>query len=51
MLRLVEIRYDKNGKSFVALQGQTDVAALDMNRKYREDRDRMAARIFQKAVA
>lgn len=50
MLRLVEIRYDAHGRPFVALQGQTDEEAREMNLKYCEARDRMAARIFSKAM-
>lgn len=48
-LRLVQIRYDENGKSFLAFQGQTDEEAHEMNRRYREKIDRIAARIFSKA--
>ena len=49
MLQLVEIRYDKQGKSFLAFQGQSDGAAKEMNRKYIEQRDQIAAKIFRKA--
>ena len=46
MLRLVEIRYDSDGKSFMALQGQSDEEAHEANRKHKLEVDRMAARIF-----
>ena len=45
-LRVVEIRYDENGKSFLAFQGQTNEEAHEMNCRYREERDRAAARML-----
>ena len=39
-LRLIEVRYDANGKSFLALQGQTDEEAMEYNRAELEIRDR-----------
>lgn len=50
LLRLIEIRTDSAGKQFVALQGQTDEEAHEMGRKYREDRDKMAAAVFQRVI-
>ncbi len=49
-LRLVEIRYKATGESFLALQGQTDEEAHEMNRNDLVLRDQMAARIFGKRV-
>ena len=39
-LRVIEVRYDDNGKSFLALQGQTDEEAQEYNRAELEIRDR-----------
>ncbi len=49
-MRLVEIRTDVNGKQYVALQGQSDAEAKEMGRTFCEERDRMAAEIFRKAL-
>ncbi len=49
MLAVVEFRRDEDGKQFLALQGQSDEEAKEMNRQYREDRDRAAAKIFNEA--
>lgn len=48
-LRVVEIRRDANGKQFMALQGQTNAEAREMEREWIEWRDKMAARIFREA--
>lgn len=50
MLKAVQIRYDAKGNRFLALQGQSDEEAKEMNRKNLEERDRLAAEIFCKAV-
>lgn len=50
MLRVVEIRRDADGKTFIALLGQTDEEAREMNRNDLVLRDQMAARIFGKRV-
>jgi hypothetical protein len=42
-LRVVQIRYDSNGKRFIALQGQTDEEAHEMNRKDLEKMHKAAA--------
>ena len=39
-LRVIEVRYDKDGKSFLALQGQTDEEAKEYNRAELAIRDR-----------
>lgn len=50
MLRVVEIRYEADGTPFIALQGQTDEEAMDMNRTDKVLLEQMAARIFGKRV-
>lgn len=39
-LRVIEVRYDSDGKSFLALQGMTDEEAHEYNRAELEIRDR-----------
>ena len=47
MLRLVEIRKDRfTGKTFIALQGQTDEEAMEMNREDLEKMHKAAARVL-----
>jgi len=49
MLAVVEFRHDESGKRYLALQGQSEEEAKEMNRKDREDKDRAAAKIFNEA--
>lgn len=49
MLRLVEVRTDGAGKQFIALKGQTDEEAHEMNREFVENVNRRAAAIFRHA--
>lgn len=49
MLRVTQIRYDANGKAFIALQGQTDEEAHEMNRKDMEMLNRAWAKALEKA--
>jgi hypothetical protein len=49
VLAVVEFRHDESGERYLALQGQSKEEAKEMNRKYKEDRDRIAARIFNDA--
>ena len=48
-LRLIEVRYDSDGKSFLALQGQTDEEAQEYNRAELEIRDRAWAAALNRA--
>ncbi len=49
MLRVVEIRRDADGKSFIALMGQTDEGAHEMNREDLEKMHKAAARMLAEA--
>ncbi len=49
MLKVVEIRRDAIGKQYLALQGQSEEEAKEMNRKDQAVRDKAAARIFNQA--
>lgn len=48
MLKAVQIRYDAEGNRFLALQGQSDEEAKEMNRKDQEQHDRVAAEVLLK---
>lgn len=49
MLRVVEIRRDADGKSFIALMGQADEGAHEMNREDLEKMHKAAARMLAEA--
>lgn len=49
MLAVVVIRYDEDGKPFLALLGQTDEEAKEMNRLAMEAQSKAAAKIFEAA--
>lgn len=49
MLVVVQVRYDEDGKPFLALMGQTDEEAKEMNRLAMEAQTKAAAKIFEDA--
>lgn len=49
MLAVVEFRHDAKGEPYLAFQGQSEEEAKEMNRRDQEERERIAARIFNEA--